>query len=181
MLLYIEKVKVNPLAFENKVREISSLLQVDPNWLMLVMFIESSLDASRVNPMTGATGLIQFMPSTAVKLGTTLQALKSMSGVAQLDYVYKYLHPYKGKLKTYLDLYLAIFFPSHIGMPLDTTVQSSRLSAGLIAKQNKGYDLNKDGRITLEEISQVLTRRIPPSFAAAFEILKKKDQRALLS
>ena len=41
----------------------------------------------------GATGLIQFLPSTARGLGTTTDALAGMSSVEQLNYVEKYFDP----------------------------------------------------------------------------------------
>lgn len=173
-LLYIEKVKTNAAAFEEKVTQISARLGVDPNWLMLVMSIESGLDSTAVNKTTGATGLIQFMPSTAKQYKVTLAALKAMSNIQQLDYVEKYLSAYKGKIKSFLDLYLAVFFPLEIGKPLDTVVQTAHLSAGLIAKQNSGYDLRHDGKITLDEIATVLLKHVPPAFSGLFQLLKKK-------
>ena len=50
------------------------------------MVFESRLNPQAVNPISGATGLIQFMPSTA-RGGTTTAVLKRMSNVQQLDYV----------------------------------------------------------------------------------------------
>jgi hypothetical protein len=58
-----------------------------------------------------ATGIIQFMPRTAKGLNTTTQALYKMTNVQQLDYVYKYFLPAKGKLKSFEDLYLYTFYP----------------------------------------------------------------------
>lgn len=46
--------------------------------------------ANTVNRASGATGLIQFMPSTAKQLGTTTDKLAAMTEVDQLDYVAKY-------------------------------------------------------------------------------------------
>ena len=40
---------------------------------------------------SGATGLIQFMPSAAAGLGTSTQALAGMSRAEQMKYVEKYL------------------------------------------------------------------------------------------
>ena len=64
-------------------------LQIRPNWLMFVMYFESRLNHRAVNRISGATGLIQFMPSTARGLGTTTDALFNMSNVDQLYYVKK--------------------------------------------------------------------------------------------
>ena len=84
---YEDFVKTNKDIFLQKVKEISSLLGINPNWLMFVMRWESSLNPAAVNPISGATGLIQFLPSTAKSLGTSTTALKNMSNIDQLDYV----------------------------------------------------------------------------------------------
>src|SRR5215203_1006885 len=71
--------------------------------LMACMAWESgrSFDPGKKNLAgSGATGLIQFMPSTAKALGTTVAKLAAMSPVEQLNYVWKYFKGYKGKLKT---------------------------------------------------------------------------------
>jgi len=104
-MLYEEKVKSNKDAFIAKVVNICGILGIEPEWLMQVFMKESGVDHQAVNPVSGATGLIQFMPTTAINLGTTVAALKSMSNVQQLDWVYKYLAPFSGKMKSYIDLY----------------------------------------------------------------------------
>ena len=110
-LLWLNLVKENASAFSTKVLSIAQNLGIDPNWLMHVMYSESGLNHRIVNPMGGATGLIQFMPSTAKGLGTTTSALSNMSNVEQLDWVYKYFKPYTGKIKSFVDLYMITFMP----------------------------------------------------------------------
>lgn len=151
-----DKIKDNQSQFRLKVYDIAEKLGIDPDWLMGVMFIESSLDHRAVNKITNATGLIQFMPYTATRLGTTTQNLLGMSNVEQLDYVYNYLKPWANKLTSLIDLYLTIFFPAGVAKPEDWVVQASTLPASLIAKQNPGYDLNRDGQITLHEIEVMI-------------------------
>ena len=71
--------------------------------LLSVIEKESSFDHTAKNPKSSATGLIQFMADTAEGLGTTTQALGSMTVLDQLDYVDKYFqknhkkgtHPYQ--------------------------------------------------------------------------------------
>ena len=53
--------------FKDKVVEISKKLQIEPDDLMAVMAFESGIDPTTTNSI-GATGLIQFMPSTAKEL-----------------------------------------------------------------------------------------------------------------
>lgn len=148
--------------FISKVKEVSNRLSINPNWLMQVMKSESGLSPSRQNPIGGATGLIQFMPSTAANLGTTTWQLKQMTGVQQLEYVYKYFKPFKGKIRSYYDLYLVTFFPAAIGKPDSWVFESKNLSASSIAKQNPGININKDNKITIAEFKQYLQNTVEP-------------------
>ena len=91
---FIEYVKENREEFTEKVASICSQLNIKPDWLMFVMWFESKLNPQAVNPISGATGLIQFMPSTARGLGTTTDVLRHMKNVKQLDYVLAYVRPY---------------------------------------------------------------------------------------
>jgi len=57
---------------------------------MTVMFIESAATfRADITNSIGATGLIQFMPDTAKRLGTSTEALRKMGAINQLDYVFK--------------------------------------------------------------------------------------------
>lgn len=151
MLLYQEYVKTNEVPFIAEVRRVAGLLKIDPNHLMLVMYAESRLNEKAVNPISNATGLIQFMPATAHGLGTTVQYLKTLTNVAQMKYVYQYFKPYAGKMKTVYDVYKVVFFPVSLGKPTDWVFQTASLNAGLIARQNPAIDINKDGQITVSE------------------------------
>jgi hypothetical protein len=141
--------KVSP-AFKAKVIRISRNLGVDPNYLMAAMAFESgeTFSPSVRNRQSGATGLIQFMPSTAAFLGTSTGALAGMTAETQLDYVEKYFRPYTKKLNTLEDLYMAILWPAAIGKPNSQVLFSWPSNA---YTQNKGLDTNNDGKITKEE------------------------------
>ncbi|MBC8275792.1 MAG: PD40 domain-containing protein, partial [Chloroflexi bacterium] len=143
--------KVSP-EFKAKVMEISSRLGVDVNYLMAAMAFETgrTFDPSITNPNSGATGLIQFMPSTALNLGTTTDALRVMGAVEQLDYVEKYFQPYRGRLATLEDVYMAILWPQAIGKPVDYVLFAK---PSIYYTQNSGLDLNKDGQVTKAEAS----------------------------
>jgi hypothetical protein len=99
---------------------------------------------------SGATGLIQFMPSTAKTLGTTVNALAKMSDIDQLNYVYKYFAGYKGRLKNLGDVYMAILWPGGVGK-LDSYVLWDKDTRPTTYRQNSGLDVNKDGVITRAE------------------------------
>lgn len=171
MLLNQDKVKNNQDDFIQAVIDGSNSIGIDPNWLMAAMDLETAgtFSPSIQNSSTKATGLIQFMPDTAKALGTSVDDLKQMSNVDQLDYVFQYLKPYSPKIKSFVDLYLTIFFPAAVGQPDSFIIQAKNLSASLIAKLNPLFDLNKDGKITVAEIQQVLLNRIPESLWASFK------------
>jgi hypothetical protein len=79
---------------------------------------ESAWNPAATNSI-GATGLIQFMPATAVMLGTTTAALRKMSRKQQAVYVQRYFDRVTNngshKVKRPGDLYLLTFMPGHLG------------------------------------------------------------------
>jgi len=161
-LIFEDKIPQYPLEFKDKVIAISNALRINPNWLMMVFWKESKLNPAAVNPVTGATGLIQFMPGTAMSLGTTTAALKTMSNVEQLEYVKKYYYPYRNYITKAEDLYLITFYPNadkkHAGTlskPDDWQFPNSVYVA------NKGVDMNKDGVLTIGDVRQWFWKDIP--------------------
>ena len=96
----------------------------------------------------GATGLIQFMPSTAKGscLNTTTDALRKMTFQQQLVYVDKYLycnlkkHLINGKVPdtfTQGDLFMTIFYPAAINKPNFAFPDSvQRANAGIAKPQD---------------------------------------------
>lgn len=162
-MIFEEYVKENKERFISKVKEISELLSINPEWLMFTMWFESRLKANAINPKSMAVGLIQFMPSTAKALGTSTDGLLKMSNIEQLDYVYKYLKPYKGRMKSWIDVYLAVFYPAAIGKGDDYVIKSD-----LVAKQNPIFDINKDLDISVAEIKKVLQEHIPKEYRYLF-------------
>jgi hypothetical protein len=139
-----------PPAFKAKVIEICKDLEINPDFLMSCMAFESgeSFSASKRSPVSSATGLIQFMHSTAISLGTTTAALAKMTEVEQLDYVKKYFMHYKGKIKTIEDIYMVILWPAAVGKD-NSYVLFSKPSKSYTA--NAPLDADKDGHITKAE------------------------------
>lgn len=164
-LVYEEKI---PIAirtqFINKVRDISQYLGINPNWLMQVMKAESGINPKARNIQEGrviAVGLIQF--TKAANIGYSLDAIYNMDALQQLDLVRKYYTPYKGKMKSYFDVYLVTFFPAAMGKGDDYVFATKNLSASLIAKQNPAINKDKDGKITMAEFKEYLKRTVPKS------------------
>jgi hypothetical protein len=184
-LIYSNLIPAAELAqFTQKVREVASALGMsNPNWLMQVMKAESGIRPDAENtyaPFSDgfATGLIQFIPSTARSLGTTTQQLKTMTRVQQMEYVYKYLLPFKGKLNSYFAVYLVVFFPAAIPhVNNDAYVfETKSISRSSIARSNPAININKDEMITMAEFKQYLRNTVPRMlWAVVFEEIKKKD------
>lgn len=140
-------------AFRGRVREIAARLGFEPDILMAAIAFESArtFSPSVRNPLSGATGLIQFMPATAEGLGTSAAALAQMTAVEQLDFVERYLSPFGGRIRTVADLYMSILFPVAVGKPDDFAL----FRKGTVAYgQNAGLDLDGDGVVTKREASQ---------------------------
>lgn len=123
------------LADAEKFGALAGKFGIPPEWLANLVNYES---AGTFNPAIrnsiGATGLIQFLPSTAQKLGTTTAQLATMSFQQQLTYVEKYLTSFlqslgvkrgvfdkaTGKVTkkfTQTDLFMMIFYPDAVGKP----------------------------------------------------------------
>ncbi len=170
-LIFSQHIKGDKQAFIARLKEVAGNLGIDPNWLMAVIYKESKFDPAAQNK-SGATGLIQFMPQTAQGLGTTTAALKAMDSVAQLKYVEKYYAPYAGVLVDYPSLYLSTFFPAALGKSDTHIMQTSRLSAGMIAGQNPAIDLDKNSVLTVGEFKDYCYRNFSVDIV---NILKKKD------
>lgn len=146
--------------FRAKVRQIAKNLNLDPNWLMAVMAFETGRTFSPSQPNkggSGATGLIQFMPSTAIGLGTTTAKLARMTAVEQLDYVEKYYQQIRRKISGLGDAYMAVLWPIAVGRP-DSYIMWER-DTGPYQRQyraNDKLDINNDGVITRgEAVSRV--------------------------
>lgn len=88
------------------------------------------------------------MPKTAQDLGTTTEELKQMTDVAQLEYVYAYFVPYRGRLAGIEDVHMVIIWPKAIGKPSDDILFSAPSKT---YTQNKPLDADGDGHITKAE------------------------------
>jgi hypothetical protein len=169
-LLFIDKVKENKSEFSRKVTAIAKKYRFNPSWLMAVINNETGGTFNPAIPNgagSGAVGLIQFMPDTARDLGTTTTALANMSNVVQLDYVDKYISKMIGYFKVkeiadYDDLYFLVFYPGAIGKPDNWVFPQN------IYSQNRGVDVDKDGKITVADFKAFIRRMIPASEMLSF-------------
>lgn len=137
--------------------------QPEPNWPMTWMAWESGRSfRSDVKNMagSGATGLIQFMPATAIDLGTTVDKLAAMTAEDQLNFVWRYFKPWQGKIRSLSDGYMAILWPRAVGKPEDYVLWD-RDSRPTTYRQNAGLDGDRDGRITKRETAAKVAALLP--------------------
>lgn len=141
-------------AFRRALVEMGARLDLDPGLIGAVMSFETggSFDPAQTNLAgSGATGLVQFMPSTARLLGTTTEELAQMSAVEQLDYVEMIYEPWAGRLYQPIDYYLVVFSPAFVGDPPATPMYSAPSKA---YEQNSGLDVDGDGVITVGDVTR---------------------------
>jgi len=147
----------NDLDFQRGVNELAQKYNVSVQDLYAVMSFESggTFDPSKKNMQgSGATGLIQFMPSTAKGLGTSTEELSKMTRTEQLKYVDKYFSNKGIEGGNLDDLYMSILFPVAVGKPDDFVLFGKGAIEGyrgIAYDQNAGLDKNGDGSITKAE------------------------------
>jgi len=117
----------NDYDFLVAVAQMANRLDGDATGFMGIMHFETGhrYSASIKNPGSGATGLIQFMPSTAKGMGTTTETLGKMCRIEQLEYVERYFKDQKksyphADYKKVRDVVLAVFEP--VGLKPDYEV-----------------------------------------------------------
>tara|TARA_Y100000356_G_C11258314_1_gene291692 strand:- start:518 stop:3370 length:2853 start_codon:yes stop_codon:yes gene_type:complete len=144
-------------AFQAEVSAVAKRLGISANDLYAVMGFETG---GTFNPGirnaagSGATGLIQFMASTAKGLGTSTDALSRMSRVEQMQYVEKYLSNKGIRGGSLSDIYMAVLFPAAVGKGDDFVLFGRGAMAGYEGRaydQNRGLDLDGSGSVTKAE------------------------------
>lgn len=141
--------------FIKAVEKLAERLKTKPEYILAAMSFETggSFNPSIQNSI-GATGLIQFLKTTAEALGTTTDELKDMTAIEQLEYVEKYLKPFKDKLDSLEAVYTAILF----GSPKKP--DNVLFKAGTPAYKLNPLDWNQDGQITAREATAIVGARL---------------------
>jgi hypothetical protein len=126
-----------------KIQKIADSYGFTPEELMTVMDYETgyTLDPSKVSGNSSATGLIQFMPTTAEELGTSTEDLSAMTVLEQLDYVDKY---FKKNHKKGDHPYDTVVAPSAAGKGDDTVLYPAGSKQ---AKANPSWQ-DEEGKVT---------------------------------
>ncbi len=140
-----------------ELQAVAKRLQTQSAWLLNVMASESLFNPAARNSLPGqtASGLLQFIERTAQSMGTTTGAIRRMSPVEQLPLVEKYLTPFRGRLNSLADVYMAVFRgflveggDATVIAPLDNSSGEQRKFA-----LNKWLDFNGDSKITKGELA----------------------------
>lgn len=139
--------------FMSQLRAMSSRLGVSAENMVAIMRSESSLNPQAVNPTTGASGLIQFMPRTARSLGTTVEDIRRMSAIEQLPFVERFFRSVGVQPGSSAGrLYAYVFLPGRANREVLTERGESFYEA------NRGLDMDRDGRITIADLDARLAR-----------------------
>lgn len=164
-LVHLDKVSTDKKNFDNKVRDYAAQLGTNPNYLMETMNQESGMNPAAVNPVSGASGLIGFLPDTAIHLGTTVEQLRVMPATKQLDYVYQYFKPYAGKMPKFEDVRMADVYPAALGE------KKTFQLPGWITQFNPQFDLNKNGRISVGELKNYFSSKAKANVPKEYQTL----------
>jgi Transglycosylase SLT domain len=147
--------------FLPELQAVAERLKTQSAWLLNVMAAESLFDPSAQNPLPGqsASGLLQFVNETASRLGTTTTAIREMDPVEQLRLVEKYFAPFRGRLNSMADVYMAVFRgfiiegrDETVISPLNNSRKEQR-----IYRLNEWLDLDNDRKITRGELALAAT------------------------
>ena len=165
--------------FMEQSKAMADRLGIDHTDLMKIMHFE----ADGINPQainyqrnkeTGemepkASGLIQFMPTTAPELGTTVEEIRKMSGTEQLPYVEEYLKQHGVKP----GMGLSEIYMSVLAGNAKAAGQKSLWDKGSVQYEgNKNLDIkygNNDGEVSPQEATNAVEQKWQRSGRQMFE------------
>jgi hypothetical protein len=142
-----------------KLIQVSKASGANPELVAATISIETAgtFDPKIKNPTSTASGLFQWIKSTAMSVhGLTPEQIRAMNACAQLDLIrdyYKKLAP--NGIKIPGDEYVAVA-GGPLGAP-DSAIAYPAGSGGAAA--NTGWDVNKDGAVTVGEIRSLVLGR----------------------
>jgi subtilisin family serine protease len=145
-------------------RAVGAALGAQPLHLLQVMMAESGLRPDAHNRHGDASGLIQFMPATLLRLGWTAghAAFRGLSAEGQLPFVERYYRPYApAGLTSTARLYQATFLPAtlSLGSAPDTVLTGRGGPYPRAYAANSGLDRRGDGTIRVSDLTAAVDRR----------------------
>ena len=139
--------------FKTKVIEIARDLGTNPDFLMAAMYFESggTFSPSILNKAgSGAVGLIQFMPKTAINLGTTVESTQSYVSRRPIRICQKVLVALQ-RTAQWSGRCLHEYPLAGCRGKTSNVVLFDSTKTPITYKQNKGLDVNNDGTVTKTE------------------------------
>lgn len=141
----------------NQLVHVAEDLEAKPLDLAGCWMSESGLHSSAHNPNGNAVGVFQAMPATLRGLGFpgTWDAFMYVPIAVQLNWAERYYMPHKGQLVSPGACYLATFLPAfmaHAGEPEFVLCDNNVLHTVWYVA-NKGLDVNHDGKITVQDLT----------------------------
>jgi len=150
--------------FERDLEGLALESDLDPEKIRRIIGSESGGKASARNADSGATGLIQFLPSIAEELGTSTEEIGKMTAAEQLPFVMKYLSDRGITSESPPEDYaMAVAAPAFIGKPAETVVYPKGSKAW---EQNPAWRPPGGGDITVGSIQAYYDRGKGKSAAA---------------
>ena len=130
---------------KNRLEQLAAKHGFTVDEILTVIQKESNFKTTAENPKSKATGLIQFMPDTAKGLGTSIEEIKEMNALAQIDVIDKFFtqNHTKGQHP-----YVTVAYPRAARMGMDDVIATKD---SVIAKQNPVWQ-DKDGNVTKRSI-----------------------------
>jgi len=163
----------NDPQFKAEVTRLAKKYNIPEDNLYAVMSFETggTFDPGQRNMAgSGATGLIQFMPSTARGLGTSTEALAQMSRAEQMKYVEKYFdNAGLPNGASFEDLYMSILYPKAVGKPNSYKLFGKGGDMPGAYSQNAGLDADGDGSITKFEAAAKARKHLQSGGAVMVE------------
>lgn len=155
--------------FRSTLVDVAQRLGIDPTDLAAIIAFESAFNPQARNVKSGATGLIQWLPSTAIDLyRLTTAQIAAMSAVQQLELVRRYFAGHVRPQASLHDLYMLVWAGHPASMSEVLGVGGAPGHSGQVYDRNSVLDSNRDGRITGAEASAHVraiaaeARRKPP-------------------
>ena len=155
--------------FGDTVCQIAAELNTNPDWLMWVISFETqgTFKASSQNKKSSATGLLQWTKvnyeswvNPKTKKPFTRSEFAGLTEMEQLRYVRAWLLPYKGKLTSPGQVYMAVVAPSKIGSPADRIIYdvgSPQWKANINWRKRDPKTGMRTGPITVRQLDEVIT------------------------
>lgn len=139
--------------FTSAIENLATKYSISTDELYSVIQGESAFDMLAQNP-SGATGLFQFMPTTAEELGTSTDAILGMSAVEQVGLYDKYLERWNYTGENRLGIMQAA--PAYASRSPDAVIYAKGTAAW---SQNPGWRSLGGGDITVQSINSYYAKQ----------------------